>query len=557
MPTHSLLNYTQWKIMSPEAALINIPTVDGYIAQIWTGTSREANVYEGVYKERTFETAYLEYGVMQELVKGTGRRMWFLNDPIEDLPSYTWENYEYNYRKTAAASLLHPHIWHYEICPWPHRVFDGRYPRFQPNIAKKDETSYETDQSRPIPGSYSTLLSGMFQLFGDMEQKEFCFEGAGDSVGICMSDSGLFQRTFPDGIVNGRKLGDRFAMAKHKNTGNPVDEEAAEALMKEIREDESLLLDFIQSDAFPQFYGMSLPLLKYGLPVRPVQLDNVRRFAGYLDTLKVLILSYEYIKPEAPDINTAVLSWVMNGGTLLYIGDGSDPFHRIDSWWRKSGYENPARHLFRLAGMEETPEDGVYPAGNGKIVVWNMVPAKICLSRELAQVYRYKVKDALESLGLSWEFRNDLTLHRGPYIISAVMDESVTDEKKVWEGLFADLGENDYPVITHKEIGPDETALLFDFDTIREETFRVIGTSARVLDAQTDDGGFQLKLKTADKIRAYTRVRLPQKAAAALAVDEQGQHVPMEVNWDDASRTLLLCYDSHSEEVTVTGRWEN
>ena len=557
VPTHSLLNYTQWKIMSPEAALINIPTVDGYIAQIWTGTSREANVYEGVYKERTFETAYLEYGVMQELVKGTGRRMWFLNDPIEDLPSYTWENYEYNYRKTAAASLLHPHIWHYEICPWPHRVFDGRYPRFQPNIAKKDETSYETDQSRPIPGSYSTLLSGMFQLFGDMEQKEFYFEGAGDSVGICMSDSGLFQRTFPDGIVNGRKLGDRFAMAKHKNTGNPVDEEAAEALMKEIREDESLLLDFIQSDAFPQFYGMSLPLLKYGLPVRPVQLDNVRRFAGYLDTLKVLILSYEYIKPEAPDINTAVLSWVMNGGTLLYIGDGSDPFHRIDYWWRKSGYENPARHLFRLAGMEETPEDGVYPAGNGKIVVWNMVPAKICLSRELAQEYRYKVKDALESLGLSWEFRNDLTLHRGPYIISAVMDESVTDEKKVWEGLFADLGENDYPVITHKEIGPDETALLFDFNTIREDAFRVIGTSARVLDAQTDDGGFQLKLKTADKIRAFTRVRLPQKASAALAVDEQGQHVPMEVNWDDASRTLLLCYDSHSEEVTVTGRWEN
>ena len=85
----------------------------------------------------------------------------------------------------------------------------------------------------------------------------------------------------------------------------------------------------------------------------------------------------------------------------------------------------------------------------------------------------------------------------------------------------------------------------------------MIGTSARVLDAQTDDGGFQLKLKTADKIRAYTRVRLPQKAAAALAVDEQGQHVPMEVNWDDASQTLLLCYDSHSEEVTVTGRWEN
>ena len=91
--------------MSPEAALIDIPTVDGCIAQIWTGTSRPANVYAGIYKERTFETAFLEYGIMQELVKGTGRRMWFLHDPIEDMPSYTWENYEYNYLKTAVGSL--------------------------------------------------------------------------------------------------------------------------------------------------------------------------------------------------------------------------------------------------------------------------------------------------------------------------------------------------------------------------------------------------------------------------------------------------------------------
>ena len=66
---------------------------------------------------------------MQELVKGTGRRMWFLNDPIEDSAGYTWENYRYNYIKTATASLLHPYIWHYEICPWPHRIFEEKYPR--------------------------------------------------------------------------------------------------------------------------------------------------------------------------------------------------------------------------------------------------------------------------------------------------------------------------------------------------------------------------------------------------------------------------------------------
>ena len=68
VPTHSLINYTQWKIVSPESALIDLPTIDGYIAQIWTGTARTRNIYRGDKKERTFETAFLEYGVMQELV---------------------------------------------------------------------------------------------------------------------------------------------------------------------------------------------------------------------------------------------------------------------------------------------------------------------------------------------------------------------------------------------------------------------------------------------------------------------------------------------------------
>ena len=53
IPTHSLINYTQWKIVSPESALIDLPTVDGAIAQIWTGTARTQNVYRGVEKERT------------------------------------------------------------------------------------------------------------------------------------------------------------------------------------------------------------------------------------------------------------------------------------------------------------------------------------------------------------------------------------------------------------------------------------------------------------------------------------------------------------------------
>ncbi len=87
VPTRPLLNYSHWRIVSPESSLVQVGA-DGYIAQVWTGTSRTPNIYEGRRKERTFETAFLEYGAMQNLVRASGRRVWYLNDPVEDNPNH-------------------------------------------------------------------------------------------------------------------------------------------------------------------------------------------------------------------------------------------------------------------------------------------------------------------------------------------------------------------------------------------------------------------------------------------------------------------------------------
>ena len=64
VPTHSLINYAHWGIVSPESHLMDLPEMDGYIAQVWTGTARTPNRYRGKMKERTFEAAYFEYGVV-------------------------------------------------------------------------------------------------------------------------------------------------------------------------------------------------------------------------------------------------------------------------------------------------------------------------------------------------------------------------------------------------------------------------------------------------------------------------------------------------------------
>ena len=80
VPTHSLVNYSQWQICQSRS-LASLPCVDFYIAQVWTGTSREPNFFDGRKRERVFETAYLEYGSMGINDCSTGRKMFFSDRP--------------------------------------------------------------------------------------------------------------------------------------------------------------------------------------------------------------------------------------------------------------------------------------------------------------------------------------------------------------------------------------------------------------------------------------------------------------------------------------------
>ena len=126
VPTHSLINYTSWQIVSPEASLASLDCVDGYIAQVWTGTSREPNYFKGVRKERVFENAFLEYGCMKSMTAPLGRKMYFLTDPIEDRAK-NWTDYKINYQATFAAQLMYSDVDTYEVMPWSDRVYQGLY----------------------------------------------------------------------------------------------------------------------------------------------------------------------------------------------------------------------------------------------------------------------------------------------------------------------------------------------------------------------------------------------------------------------------------------------
>ncbi len=478
IPTHSLINYTQWKIMSPEGMLNDIPSLDGFIAQVWTGTSRTKNVYRGELAERTFETAYCEYSVMQELVNGSNRQMWFLADPIEDNPRYSWPDYQQSYSETVIASLLHPQVHHYEICPWPNRVFNANYPK--------------GDHGVPIPDQYKTLLNNMFQTLGNMDQESYFYDHNNDiHLGIALSDTGMYQRSYPTTI---------------SDTNYDV-------LSKSKQE-------FYSSDAFPMFYGLSMGLVKRGLPIRCVQIDNVLRTPNYLDGLKYLVLSYDFMKPLTPAINSEIAAWVQNGGTLIYVGNDQDPYNRIPAWWNNNGEtrRTPLRHLLDMLDIGVLAE-GTSEVGRGHVLNLRVNPAEICASIDLENEYISLITSAIELNQDTWQKQNYLQLHRGSYVVSSVMKES-TDKKLKLSGHFVNLLESDFSYQEDVVLEPGENSLLYDLDKLDVENIQIIGTTGRILNADTNDNVMNIEVKTTGGVNSYLAIANAAKVKMVNATDE-------------------------------------
>ena len=240
VPTHSLVNYAQWQIVSPEASLASLPCVDGYIAQVWTGTSREPNYFDGVCRERVFETAFLEYGSMASMTAPTSRKMFFLTDPIEDWPR-DWKDYKRNYQATFVAQLLYPGIADYEVMPWPERIYEGLY-----------RTSPDSDAKERIPRRYSAQMQVMIGALHSMPRTGDRVSGS-HGIAVAMSNSLMFQR-FP----------------RHDGYDDPQ---------------------------LANFYGLALPFVKRGVPVATVHLENLAYPEALADT-KVLLMTYSNMKPQ-------------------------------------------------------------------------------------------------------------------------------------------------------------------------------------------------------------------------------------------------------------------
>ena len=94
-------------------------------------------------------------------------------------------------------------------------------------------------------------------------------------------------------------------------------------------------------------YGLALPLLKRGMPVTPVQLENLT-LPDYLKDFRVLLLTYHGMKPLSAEVHQALAAWVKRGGVLVVCDDDTDPYNAVREWWNSDGrhYRTPREDLF-------------------------------------------------------------------------------------------------------------------------------------------------------------------------------------------------------------------
>ncbi len=596
VPTHSLVNYAHWQIVSPESKLLSVPGCDGLIGQVWTGTSRTPTLYRGARKQRTFEAGYCEYAACSAIVRGTDKRLWQLADPIEDNPNYCWDDYRVNWECTLAGSLLDEDSQRFEIMPWPGRIFMRSYPTvnlgtqpLQPmldaylaRLEREGKSERLADTRRALSlyfdfyhqhGAESRKDTLGFAALADRSE-ELRFGDVWDAI------NGFYKllQGWPD-QADAQRIRDALSALYHDPTDQrafiPPDYAAEmQAVWNALSdmhwpEDTQWLrgqtgaglaisdsLMFQRGEPSPSdpdmssLYGLALPLVKHATALKMVQLERIGD-PGYLDGLRVLLLTYEGQKPLDPAWHQAIADWVRRGNAVILFGAG-DAYDGVREWWNQgdNAYARAQDHLTELLGLGRAPASGDYPCGQGWALIRLASPAALARAEDGHQVVLRAARSAYGRLGLSWSEGSALVLRRGPYVVAAGMDESVSAAPVTLEGAYVNLFDARLGVVRDPAIGPDTRWLLADLARCPDGAW-VVAAAGRVREERADDRSLAVRVEGMADTRCALRVRLPS-APASVQVEDAGDVL---CEWDAPSRTALIRFANRPAGRAVDIRW--
>ena len=297
------------------------------------------------------------------------------------------------------------------------------------------------------------------------------------------------------------------------------------------------------------FFGLSLPLLKRGVPVSITHLENT----GYADTwkdVKVLLMTYSNMKPLDPKAHQDLADWVKNGGVIVYCGRDNDPYQRVLEWWNQNGntYTAPSQHLFQLMQMPQKAEEGVYTYGKGRVYVVRQDPKEFVMQ----EANDHSLLSVIEKAYGKLEYKNHFYLERGPYTLAAVVDEdAVSSEPLQLNGSYIDLFDPKLPCLKQKTVNPGEQAFLFNIHAVSQKNRpQVLASASRQSDEVIGKRTYSFIAKSPAETDNVMRILLPKKLKEIQVSANQ-----FTSEWDADTHTLLLQFENNPEGVQVKIEW--
>lgn len=525
---HSQMNSQMGGFTAAYHDLTMIPALQEVVAEVWMGTSQVPTPLAGKREPRIFELGYLEYSSFYHLLRDTGKKLWFMMDPKEDMPGRAEAEYHNSFIQNLLASVMFPQIDDYIPIIWPNRIYG--------QVSKEYETIINT-----VTGS----------LCDFWRYKNGNMKTGNKGIATFISDS------------MGRQTTDPYP------------------------------------SSFDGLYGLTLPLVCSGVPVEILSLDRAME-PGYLDKFKVLLMTYEYLKPDKPEMNKAIAEWCKKGGALVFFNKFDQYCEVKDAWWKKAGYASPAEHLFEQMGIDirgikplkaqgettklvisgkpsasydvpsgytitlsPTPSDAIELLNAGKdAVVWSSnfgsgnviyagIPASFFSSCEDGtKLLKYISTYAMKMAGSRYIERPYYVMNRGPF--TAIRTLSKEYELK---GIYVDLLTPNLKVIKDPVIAPNSCSFLKNFSSGSRAIPRIMAASGRtravVESKQCTSVFIQAPSATNGVVRLWKGNRTLKRAQVFT---DRGETLP--VDYRVEGDTIMLRFPNDSDGVVVRVDWE-
>ncbi len=491
MPIHSLYSNIAAQLVAPLGTSTNIPGVDGYIGQIWTGPVNWALGCYDSQRKSFFTSAYVLYDYFTQLTVASDKKLWLLVDPVEDNPNHKWSEFAEWYKHCITAMLLMDDVDSYEIMPWPDRIF---------------LPGYGTGGVTPAPEDYRITILAVTQVLQEIP---------------------------PQGKWITQDLHNR---PRDATVSDGIGVAIADTLMWQKSEHPSL----------QGIYSLLLPLVERGIPVSSFIMERVSDRA-YLSRFNVIVLSYEYFKPVSASMNITLSDWVKSGGSLIVLGkDGDELDHSKDFWWFNLGFDSPLDHLIAQV-KSEGQTDAEWKFGSGWVIRNNISPRAFADPAVVERTYLPLLNLALKKANQGvLETPGSFCMQRGPFIIAHAEANTLT-----LSGKLVDIFDPNLNLYDAAQLSRGQSGLYRDVaDKVGENRPALLHTTHRLISQEYKNKILRFTVRGPAETPAVARIFLPSSEPPNVsATDSDGNSIKIDIQ--RSNNTVRLKFPNNPGGVTI------